>query len=153
MLYFLSFPSLWKNVRFHNNRHSACFWLSHLMQMFHCVSKKRIGKENNLLIISILHTLTGAFEVRAQSSEIVTNFVTFCELAIPFIVKAIELKSFALETLYLLSVKLIKLLQITFSFYWNWSKTCGLEETGYKPWPVCLQLFKMFLWDTNVLFF
>lgn len=34
------------------------------------VSKKRIGKENSLLIISILHTLTGAFEVRAQSSSL-----------------------------------------------------------------------------------
>lgn len=58
-------------------------------------------------------------------------------------------QGFALGTLYVCSVKQARL-QATFDFYWNWSQTYSLKETGCKPWPVCLQLYEMLLWDTDM---
>lgn len=108
--------------------------------------KNRFGQENGLPVIGILHILTGASEVTAGSSQV----VRFCALAIT----THWTKGFALGTLYVRSVKQARL-QVTFDFYWNWSQTYSLEETGCKPWPVCLQLYEMLLWDTdtNVCYF
>lgn len=108
--------------------------------------KKRIGEENSLPVIGILHIFTGAYEVTARSSQV----VRFCALAIT----THGTKGFALRTLYVHSVKQTRL-QVTFNFYWNWSQTYSLEETGRKPWPICLQLYEMLLWhtDMNVCYF
>lgn len=104
------------------------------------VLKNRFGQENGLPIIGILHILTGASEVTAGSSQV----VRFCALA----VTTHWTKGFALGTLYVRSVKQARL-QVTFDSYWNWLQTYSSEETGCKPWPVCLQLYEMLLWDTD----
>lgn len=82
------------------------------MQIFDHV-EKGIEKENVLPITGILQTLTGASEVTAWPQRLSRSMNW---LYLPFTVIAIELKSFALQTLYIPSVKQLRL-QVTLHLY------------------------------------
>lgn len=124
------------------------------MQIFYYAGKRYLGKKIILSNLELV-TLTRASEVTTQSLRLSRSVI--CTQ--PCLSKASEQK-FCFGTLFVPSVNQVIFLKVTFAFYWNWSQTCSLEETGCKLCPIfnllrysCeTQMFCYFLswwWETH----